>query len=226
MLFLFTLVFLSTSCRNNSLQEEGKSILGSIDTQQVENEVFQTKNKKSTMSQNDTVNKGETIKQIKTLSSIIDKELPQYDTIQRIVFGYSTEGSDLTGYFDKEKNIKKILARHAGEYGSLIEHYYFNNGMLVLMHSKNSIYDKPIFESRNIQEAAFIEEHCYFKNEVLLKWTSQYKKIKEAETIALLKDEIKQTDNNKEVIQEGDNYAKQAKELIKYAEEYKSELSN
>ena len=219
MIILFACLY---SC--NEVEKVNSSVASNSEENKIERSETEEKIT-SEMTSQDTVNQAEIVKQIEELSNNINKELHQYDTIQRIVFGYSGEGSDLTGYHDRDKNTKKILAKHAGEYGNLIEHYYFDNSSLVLVYSKNSIYDKPIFESENIREAAFIEDYCYFNKDVLLKWTSQYTKIKEAATIDLLKDEIRQTGHNNEVLHNDSNYVKQSQELTKYAKEYLSKLS-
>jgi len=174
--------------------------------------------------QADTINKERVIKQIKEVANNIEGKLQQYDTIQKVVFDYSAEGSEITGYYDANRNIRKVLAKHASEYGNLIEHYYFDDGALVLVHTKNSVYDKPIFEAENTQEAAYIEDDYYFYDSTLLRWTSRYEKLREAPTLGLIQDDIKETDSNEEVIPQEGNYANREKELRQFSQEYLSGL--
>ena len=215
---LFILVCYLCSC--NSLQSNGKQEATIKELIKDTTQISQYGNAISEF-----VSQQDTIKKLEEIANKIENELKKYSTIKKVVFGYSTEGSDLTGYYDENKNIKKILVRHAGENGNLTEHYYFANGLLVLVHTKNVVYDQPISQSNATTESAFIEEFSYFYKGVLLKWTSQFKKIKDSQLLGLLNDKIKQTNQNNEVIKNDNNYLKQSQDLIKYSEDFIRSLS-
>lgn len=178
-----------------------------------------------TPSKDTIISQVETIEQIKDESNKIDSNLKSYKQVDTTVFGYSAEGSVLIGYYDNDGSLKKIFAEHFGETGKAIIEYYFYNELLILVHSKKNIYDNPVSELESIRDAAFIEDYYYFNKDVLIKWTSQYEKLKEASTLGLIQDDIRQTDQNNDVIKEEGNYVNQAKKLIKYAVEYKNKLS-
>lgn len=178
--------------------EVNKAIENKVEQQSSENETSSEIIKQ----QEDITNQTEIIEQIVVLSNNIDKNLKNYQRRDTTVIGYSAEGTELIGYFENN-SIKKIIAEHAGETGKAKEEYYFDNSQLVLTVQKRYTYDKPIYESNQQKVVSQEEERFYFNREILLKWIK----------------------GKSELIKEGDNYAKQTQQLIKYYKEYLNKLS-
>ncbi len=88
--------------------------------------------------------------------------------------GQSSEGGELTGYFEKD-SIRKIVAIYAGEMGKSITEYYFKNNKLFFVFITDSLYDKPFYMTgykvNNVEENRY-----YFFNDTLIKWLGKSNK--------------------------------------------------
>lgn len=144
-----------------------------------------------------------TKKEIDELAAEIDSDLKNFQRIDTTVFGYSTEGTELVGYF--QNNIfKKIIAKHAGEYGNLIESIYFDEDAFVLIVWDETYYNKPIFEQGVSEPDSTAKEYFYFDKKELIEWFK----------------------NEDSVQKEADNYIVQEKRFKKDIEEYLKTLNS
>lgn len=126
-----------------------------------------------------------TKEEVKELVSKIDGDLKNCQKVDTTVFGYSSEGTELIGYF--QNNVfKKIVAKHAGEYGNLIESIYFNEDELILIIWDETYYDKPIFEQGVPKSDSTAKEYFYFEKKELEEWLKN-------------EDKVKKEDNNYEI---------------------------
>ncbi len=138
-----------------------------------------------------------TEEEITRLSNVIDESLNNYTKKDTVVFGYSSEGTELIAYYD-DAEIKKIVAKHAGEYGNLIEEDYFEKGKLIFVVFKTTYYDKPIFDKDIPKTDSVTTEYFYFNKEELINWKQ----------------------NEVEANREENNYLEKAKILTKSVREY------
>ena len=91
----------------------------------------------------------------------------------------STEGGEVTYYF-QNKNLEKIITHHFGETFQKLTEYYQKNGKLSFVFEKTLQYNRPIYydsiakkenndtEEFDINKSEIIEERSYFNNGKLL----------------------------------------------------------
>jgi hypothetical protein len=132
-----------------------------------------------------------TKKEIDELAAEIDSNLKNFQRIDTTVLGYSTEGTELVGYF-QNNIIKKIIAKHAGEYGNLIESIYFDESEFVLIVWDETYYNKPIFEQGVTEPDSTAKEYFYFDKKELIEWFKNENRVpKEADNYMLHKKRFK-----------------------------------
>jgi hypothetical protein len=107
----------------------------------------------------------EKIKSIRAKHAEIEKPLKDCRQVKRDLPGESTEGGELTGYFD-ESNLRKLSAKFFGETGKALEEYYFAENQLIFVLRVESHYTKPMSGvTKNKTEQRF-----YFADGKLIRW--------------------------------------------------------
>lgn len=98
------------------------------------------------------------IKKIQSDFLKINKDLNLYRKKSREAFGFSAEGGNVIGYYDKN-TLKKIHCTFYGEMGKTEADYYFNNKGLFFLYKKEVFYDKPMylkdFKIKNLTEMRY-----------------------------------------------------------------------
>jgi hypothetical protein len=113
----------------------------------------------------------EKVKTIRNRYDEIERSLGRCKQIERDVFGESTEGGGLTGYFSG-KSLRKLEAKFYGETGQAHEEYYFWNDQLFFVLRVVSRYDKPL--SGIVKSKS--QERFYFADGALIRWLDPGKK--------------------------------------------------
>jgi hypothetical protein len=98
----------------------------------------------------------------------INKHLAKYKVVKKELSGFSTEGGELTAYFDGPA-IVKIAAVYYGETGRSSEEFYYWNGKLIFVFRKQDSYDKPM--SGKVVRTR--ENRFYFSNDELIRWINE-----------------------------------------------------
>jgi hypothetical protein len=111
---------------------------------------------------------GDPIPQIRSHYASINKLLPKFKKVKKELSGFSTEGGELTAYFDGPA-VAKMVATYLGESGRATEEFYFWNGDLIFVFRKESMYDKPL--SGKI--ASSKESRFYFDKGRLVRWIDE-----------------------------------------------------
>lgn len=97
----------------------------------------------------------------------INKNLAKYRVVKKELSGFSTEGGELTAYFDGAA-IVKIAATFNGETNSFFEEFYYSNEKLIFVYRKQEIYDEPMTKVVKTKENRF-----YFSNDQLIRWINE-----------------------------------------------------
>lgn len=84
------------------------------------------------------------IKDIRKKYQAIRSSLKSYDTVFREEMEESTEGGQITGYYNK-KELKHIEAIYFGETGKAEIEYYFDDGLLLFVFEKHYTYNRPVY---------------------------------------------------------------------------------
>lgn len=111
----------------------------------------------------DTIDNNKILQYIKETVHEIDENENNFKKIQKNVFDFSTEGSEITGYYD-EKKIKKIIVENYGETGKSKEEYYYDNNEIILYILNEYYYDSPIYETQNPVITNNVTRTAYFYN--------------------------------------------------------------
>ena len=101
----------------------------------------------------------------------INEELPKYKAVKKELVGFSTEGGELTAYFEGLK-IRKIVARFQGESGGALEEYYFWHDELQFVYRKDDTYTEPM----SGKVAGSAETRFYFEKGELIRWLTGKRK--------------------------------------------------
>jgi hypothetical protein len=97
----------------------------------------------------------------------INKNLARYKAVKKELAGFSTEGGELTAYFDGAA-IVKIAVTNNGETNSFFEEFYYSNDKLIFVYRKQEIYDEPMSKVVRIKESRF-----YFGGDKLIRWVNE-----------------------------------------------------
>ncbi len=112
----------------------------------------------------------------------VNKALPKATVVKRELQGYSTEGGELTAYFQKGVPLK-MVARYYGESGKATEEYYFWQGRLFFILRTSWHYEEPI-GANSVKAPNLIrdkeQERWYFNNGTLRRWIRPNGKIVES----------------------------------------------
>jgi hypothetical protein len=109
----------------------------------------------------------DSISSIRQRYAAINKNLAKYRLVKKELSGFSTEGGELTAYFDGTE-IVKIAATFNGETNSWFEEFYYRNGRLMFVFRKQEIYDAPMNKVVKTKENRF-----YFNNDELIRWINE-----------------------------------------------------
>lgn len=108
------------------------------------------------------------IQSIRQQYTAINKRVARYKKVKKELSGFSTEGGELTAYFDGPA-VMKIAATYYGESGRAGEEYYYQDGKLIFVYRKDFTYDKPL-SGRVVKTE---ENRFYFQNDRLIKWIDE-----------------------------------------------------
>ena len=110
----------------------------------------------------------EAVAAIRQRYATVNKNLPRYKTVTKELVGFSTEGGELTAYFEGLA-IKKIAVRHQGETGRAFEEYYYLNDGFLFVYRKEETYSQPMSgKVVRTQESRF-----YFEDGELVRWLDE-----------------------------------------------------
>ncbi len=142
-------------------------------------------------------NKKELFRNIERKKNHIDVKINEYQKIEKTVFGRSSEGGQVVGYF-KGGDLVKVTAEFFGEMGKGQTYFYFDEKTPFFIISSDSYYSHPIYEKepRRISEIV-MEKYYSFGNQSAC-WlverkedtTSKESKESEAKKIDLLLKEV------------------------------------
>lgn len=110
----------------------------------------------------------ETAKQIQSIRqsyAAINRKQALYRKVKRELSGFSTEGGELTAYFEGQ-NIVKMLAIYYGEMGRTQEEYYFREGKLIFVLGTEKRYNRPLTGKVVSTKLS----RFYFDNDKLIRW--------------------------------------------------------
>ncbi|MBA3240662.1 MAG: hypothetical protein H0T60_05490 [Acidobacteria bacterium] len=98
----------------------------------------------------------------------INKSLAKYRVVKKELSGFSTEGGELTAYFDGPA-IVKMAATYQGETGRSFEEFYYLNEKLIFVFRKQDTYDQPL-SGKVVRTRA---NRFYFSNDELVRWINE-----------------------------------------------------
>lgn len=107
------------------------------------------------------------ISSIRARYAAINKNLAKYKVVKKELSGFSTEGGELTAYFDGPQ-IVKIATTNNGETNSFFEEFYYSDEKLIFVYRKQEIYDEPMSKVVKTKENRF-----YFGDGKLIRWVNE-----------------------------------------------------
>lgn len=111
------------------------------------------------------------ISSIRQRYATINKNLAKYKAVKKELSGFSTEGGELTAYFDGS-SIVKISTVYYGESGRASEEFYYWNDKLIFVFRKDQSYSKPL--SGKVVKTT--ENRFYFEDDKLIRWLDETSK--------------------------------------------------
>ena len=102
---------------------------------------------------------------IRTRYAAINQNVSKYKTVKKELAGFSTEGGELTAYFEGNA-IRKIAAKHQGETGRWFEEYYYWDDELQFVYHKRDNYSEPM----SGKVTSSVETRFYFDDGQLIRW--------------------------------------------------------
>jgi len=137
----------------------------------------------------------EIISDIRSEFAIINANVSSYKIIEKELIDFSTEGGNVKGYYENGV-MRLMVAEVYGETGQYTDSYYYKNGVLFFVFSKNTIYSAPVYLEGS--EIVSIEENrYYFNNNTMIQWINPDK-----QKIALTNPKFSET--AQQVLTEGD----------------------
>lgn len=97
----------------------------------------------------------------------INKNQKKYRVVKKELSGFSTEGGELSAYFDGG-SIVKIAVMNNGETNSFFEEFYYHNEKLIFVYRKQEIYDEPMAKVVKTKVNRF-----YFADGELIRWINE-----------------------------------------------------
>jgi len=70
-----------------------------------------------------------------------------YDSVVIETYEMSSEGGEITGFFDSGQHLKKIRAIHFGEMGKIQNVHYMHYDSLIFQKRVHFTYDRPFYEA-------------------------------------------------------------------------------
>lgn len=110
----------------------------------------------------------DSISTIRQRYAIINKNLAKYRVVKKELSGFSTEGGELTAYYDGTA-IVKIATLNQGETGRSFEDFYYWNGKLMFVFRRQDTYDTPL--SGKVVKSR--ENRFYFSDDKLIRWINE-----------------------------------------------------
>lgn len=107
------------------------------------------------------------ISAIRQRYAAINKNLTKFKMVKKELSGFSTEGGELTAYFDGA-HIVKIAVINNGETNSFFEEFYYSKEKLIFVYRKQEIYDEPMAKVVKTKENRF-----YFNEGELIRWVNE-----------------------------------------------------
>ena len=130
--------------------------------------------------------------QILTQQKAIQALLPSCNSNSVEIWDESTEGGDAMAYYT-EDGLKMIAVTWRYEAGKQLVEYYFDQGKLFFVFTKDFIYNRPVYwdkkqarlakdgETFNPSQTKTEENRYYFKNQKLFLWTNNEQKVVKAD---------------------------------------------
>jgi hypothetical protein len=109
----------------------------------------------------------EAISAIRQRYAAVNKNLSKFRMVKKELSGFSTEGGELTAYFDGAA-IVKIAVVNNGETNSFFEEFYYAKEKLIFVYRKQEIYDEPLAKVVKTKENRF-----YFTDGELIRWVNE-----------------------------------------------------
>lgn len=109
----------------------------------------------------------DSILSIRRQYATINKSLKKYRVVKKELSGFSTEGGELTAYFDGPA-IVKIAVVNNGETNSFFEEFYYLHEKLIFVYRRQEIYDAPLSKVVKTKEHRF-----YFADGQLIRWVDE-----------------------------------------------------
>jgi len=110
----------------------------------------------------------EAVAAIRQRYATINKNISRYKTVRKELAGFSTEGGELTVYFEGLA-IKKIAVKHQGETGRSFEEYYYLDDGFMFVYRRQDTYSEPMSgKVVKTQETRF-----YFEDGELVRWLDE-----------------------------------------------------
>jgi hypothetical protein len=109
----------------------------------------------------------ESISSIRERYAAVNKNLARYKVVKKELSGFSTEGGELTAYFDGPQ-VVKIAVTNNGETNSFFEEFYYSDDKLIFVYRKQEIYDEPMSRVVKTKESRF-----YFADGELIRWLDE-----------------------------------------------------
>lgn len=111
--------------------------------------------------------KKDSISPIRERYAAVNKNLAKYRVVKKELAGFSTEGGELSAYFDGPE-IVKIATTNNGETNSFFEEFYYSGGKLIFVYRKQEIYNEPMTKVARTKESRF-----YFGDGQLIRWVNE-----------------------------------------------------
>jgi hypothetical protein len=108
------------------------------------------------------------VKQIKEVFAGINSS-ENLSTEKIDLLEYSSEGGELTFFFNHNSSIVKTVVWHYGETGKIVKEYYLHDGQLIFAFFMEFQYDKPIYEQSS-EIVRIVENRYYFSEANLIRW--------------------------------------------------------
>ncbi len=102
----------------------------------------------------------------------IEEVQTEYEVVSQDLFGQSTEGGELTFYYQKDpRELKKIDRTLYGEMGKSETQFFYEEGKLIYIAEKTTNYTVPMYdESFDPSTSQVEEEKFYFSGDNMFLW--------------------------------------------------------
>lgn len=110
----------------------------------------------------------DSISAIRRQYSLINRNLSKYRIVKKELSGFSTEGGELTAYFEGTA-IRKIAIVNRGEMGRSFEDFYYRDEKLIFVYRKQDTFDAPF--SGKVARSS--EDRFYFGDDKLIRWIDE-----------------------------------------------------